>query len=197
MAEEQPKKKKSRKGLWITLAVVGFAIIGMASMNSADKNTNSSTPSNTASQNTNAKKDYAVGEDARVGDVRWKLISARDRGTVLKASESRYAVIAKNKTTTGKFIEITMEVENLGTDMKTVTNLKLVDAKNREYTNSSDTSEWAPEGKDLFLLSNLNPNVPQQFVGIYEVPADATGLKVKVGDLNLFGNKEATISLGV
>ena len=90
-----------------------------------------------------------------------------------------------------------MEVENLGSDMKTVTDVKLADDKGREFTSSSDTSEWVPDGKDLFILSNLNPNVPQQFMAIYEVPTDASGLKVKVGDLNLFTNKEATINLGI
>lgn len=52
MAEEQSKQKKSRKGLWIGLAVVFFAIIGFASTNKENKNTNSPTQ-NTASQNTN------------------------------------------------------------------------------------------------------------------------------------------------
>lgn len=52
MAEEQLKKKKSRKGLWIGLAVIFFAIIGFASTNKENKNTNSSTQ-NSATQNTN------------------------------------------------------------------------------------------------------------------------------------------------
>lgn len=52
MAEEQLKKKKSRKGLWIGLAVVFFAIIGFASQKGENKNTNSSTQ-NTEAQNTN------------------------------------------------------------------------------------------------------------------------------------------------
>ncbi len=193
---EKPKKK-SHKGLWILLIIIAFAIIGMASTMGGNESSNSSSQTNTTVQKTNTQKTYAVGEDVRVGDVQWKLLSAKDRGNTLKASESRYATIATNKTTSGKFVEITIEVENLGSDMKSVTNLTLVDDKNREYTSSSDTSEWVPEGKELFLLSNLNPNVPQQFTAIYEVPADASALKVKVGDLELLDNEEATINLGV
>jgi len=189
-------KKKSRKGLWIFLVIVVLAIIGLASMGGNDDSSNSSSESN-ATQNTNTQKLYAVGDDVRVGDVNWKLISARERGNTLKASESRYATIATDKTTTGKFIEITMEVENVGTDMKSVTSLTLIDDKNREYTSSSDTSEWIPEEKGLYILSNLNPNVPQQFMDIYEVPADASSLRVKVGDLELFDDNEASISLGI
>lgn len=199
---EKPAKKKTSFIAKLVLAIIVIGVLSVIGLASLGKNMNSNSSKSasqpgTAVQNKNTPKVYAVGENARVGDVRWKLLSARSRGNTLKASESRYAVIAKSKTTPGSFVEITMEVENLGTDMKTVTNLTLVDAKGREYTSSSDTSDWVPEGKELFLLSNLNPNVPQQFVAIYEVPADASGLKAKLGDLELLGSDEATISLGI
>jgi len=191
----QPPKKKM-KWWWQTLIWIGgvfILLIVVGIIAGAGK------PSNTSTKNTNANNQqvYAINQDVRVGDVRWKLLNAKNRGNTLKASESRYATIAKDKTTPGKFVEITMEVENLGSDMKTVTNLTLVDSKGREYTSSTDTSEWVPEGKELVLLTNLNPNVPQQFVDIYEVPVDATTLQAKVGDLDLFKNKAAVISLGI
>lgn len=85
----------------------------------------------------------------------------------------------------------------MSTKIKSVSNLKLIDDKNREFIPATDVSEWIPEGKELFLFSNLNPNIPQQFIDIYEVPADATGLKVKVGDLSLWGKEEAVIRLGL
>jgi len=192
---QQPEpKKKSRKWLWILGGIVILIII-VAVAGGGNEN---GTTTNTSSQNNKEEvKTYSKSETFKVGDVQWKLIDARDRGDTLKASESRYASVASDKTTTGKFVEITVEVENFGTDMKSVTNLTLIDDKNREFTSSSDTSEWIPEGKELFLLSNLNPNVPQQFIDIYEVPADATGLKVMVGDLEIFGGDEALINLGV
>ena len=140
---------------------------------------------------------YSISQDVRVGDVRWKLIDVKDRGNILKASESRFSIIANDKTTTGKFIEITMEVENLSKEMKSFSDLRLVDNKNREFIPASGVSEWIPEDKELFLLSNLNPNMPQQFSSIYEIPIDATDLKVKVGDLSFWGEYEASISLGL
>lgn len=80
--------------------------------------------------------------------------------------------------------------------MKSVTSLKSIDNQNREFIPASDVSEWIPEEKEMFLLSNLNPNIPQQFSDIYEIPADATGLKVKVGNLSLWSKDEALINLG-
>lgn len=125
------------------------------------------------------------------------LVDARDRGATLQASDSRYGTFAKDKTSEGgKFIEVTLEVENLGDDMKSVTSQTFVDDKGREFTSSSETSEWAPEDKSMYILDNLNPNVRKTFIDIFEVPADARGLKVVVGDLEIFGGDKAQIELG-
>lgn len=144
--------------------------------------------SNTTTENGSEKQStkdavYAINQDVPSGDVVWKITSVRDRGTSLLARESRYPTIAKTKTTPGRFIELTVVIENKGKDLASITTPSLVDSQNREFTSSSDTSEWVPEGKDLFLLSNLQPNLPKEFVVIYEVPAGTTGLKAKVGVL--------------
>jgi hypothetical protein len=141
---------------------------------------------NTASENaTESSKDtiYAINQDVPSGDVTWKVMNVKDRGQNLLAKDSRYPTIAKTKTTTGRFVEITVLIENKGKDLASITTPNLLDSQNREFTSSSDVSEWVPEGKDLFLLSNLQPNLPKEFVMIYEVPPGATGLKAKVGVL--------------
>lgn len=151
--------------------------------------------SNTGSENASQSvKDtvYAINQDVPSGDVVWKITGVRDRGTSLLARESRYPTIAKTKTTTGRFIELTVVIENKGKDLASITTPSLVDSQNREFTSSSDVSEWVPEGKDLFLLSNLQPNLPKEFVVIYEVPPGAVGLKAKVGVL-----RPQLIDLGV
>ena len=187
MADEIKSKKSIWRKWWLWLIIVTVIII-IASVSGGEKK--EAIPEETSAT-------YSIGQDVKVSEARWKLISVKDRGNILKASESRYPTIAENKTTTGKFIEITMEVENLGTEMRSVFNLDIIDDKNREFIPASDVSEWIPEDKEMFLLSNLNPNMPQQFTDIYEIPTDAIGLKVKVGDLSLWGNKEALISLGI
>ena len=188
--EDKTKPKKPILKKWWFWVIAIFIIIIIASTGGDEKK--ETTPSQTEKLTA-----YSINQDVRVEDVRWKLIEVKDRGSILKASESRYSTIAESKTTTGKFIEITMEVENLGTEMKSVSNLKIIDDKNREFISSSDVSEWISEGKEMFLLSNLNPNMPQQFTDIYELPIDATGLKVKVGDLSFWGDEESLISLGI
>ncbi len=192
----QPTKKKmkwwQKTLIGVGGAIVLLIVIAIVGGKGKPTDTNGSDENNNVNQQA-----YAVNQDVRVGDVRWKVISAVDRGTTLKGTDSKYPTLSSDKTTSGKFVELNMEVENLGKDMKSATDVKLLDNQNREYTASHDVTEWIPEDKQMLVLENLNPNVPFQFIGIYELPADATSLKVKVGDLNLFGNKEATINLGI
>jgi len=189
MSEEKSKKK--RYGCLAPVLLIAFILIIIVILGSGGSKTNQ-----VSKPTENNPTTYQIGQNVRVGEIKWNLIKARDRGKVLRASESRYPSIAEDKTSSGKFIEITMEVENISNEMKTVSNLQLIDNRNREFINATDAMEWIPENKELFLLSNLNPNMPQQFVDIYEVPNDAEGFKVIVGDLSLWSAEEALIDLG-
>lgn len=139
---------------------------------------------------------HRIGEDVRVGDVRWKVLSAMSRGKVLKASQSRYPSLDNDKTTSGYFFQVEIEVENMGTSLKSVSSLTVSDSQGRRYVASSSVSDWIPEGKDLFLLENLNPNIPYRFIDIYEVPDNAAGLMLEITNLEILFSKRDTIDLG-
>lgn len=140
---------------------------------------------------------YSINEEVKVGNVKWKLLDATDRGGVLKASNSQYPSMTDDKEIDGRFVQITMKVENQGKEMRSVSTLKLIDSESREYTAASETSDWIPDEKEMFLLDNINPGITQEFISMYKVPSDASGLKVKVGDLKMMGNEEALIKLGL
>lgn len=164
------------KVLTVLGGIIGFFIlIGIIAANGGDDNSS-------GSENGSTKDTvYAVKQVVPSGDVVWQIDEVKDRGASLLAKDSRYPTIAKTKTSAGKFIQLTISVENRGKDLASITTPTLVDSQNREFTSSSDVSEWVPEGADLFLLSNLQPNLPKTFVVIYEVPAGTTGLKARVG----------------
>lgn len=110
---------------------------------------------------------------------------AKDLGNILKGSNSKYPSFQDNKTTSGKFIQLQVGVINSGKDLASITSPKLIDSQGREYTDAStELSAWIPEGFEFFLLTNLQPALPKVFVFLYEVPADATGLRLKVGVFN-------------
>ncbi|MBK9715370.1 MAG: hypothetical protein IPO81_29390 [Kouleothrix sp.] len=135
----------------------------------------------------------AVGQDVRVGDVRWKVLSAENLGNTLQ-SKNKYIKPLK---TSGYFVRVRFEIENLSNDMLSYGGADVVDDKARKFKSSSDAFPFIPDEEQSVLITNLNPNVPKTIAEIYEVPANASGLKFDVGDLKFLGDDEATIDLGM
>ncbi|MEK7183593.1 MAG: DUF4352 domain-containing protein [Patescibacteria group bacterium] len=167
--------------------ILFFIIIGAASGGSSDtSSSNGSSGSNTDLQD--APVAYTLNDQVTVGDVKWVVTSATSKTSLAGA-------FGGTETTQGKFVVINVTVENLGKDMKSISNLKLVDSQGREFTSSSKS--YKNLGADqLYILQNLNPNLPYTFADVYEVPADAEGFSVVVGDLAFFGSDEEKIGLG-
>ncbi len=141
---------------------------------------------------------YMISQDVTVGSTaKWKVLAVRDRGSVLKASESRYGVFGKDRVTVGKFIEVTLVVENIGGKTETwVDTPILIDSSNREFETTEMYWEYVPEGLD-FLMVTLQPNIPRQAIIIYEVPQDSVGLKLRVSDFAWLFSNTALIDLGL
>ena len=141
---------------------------------------------------TKATTAFRVGDDVRVADVRWKVITATDMGATLKSSNS----FVKDKTTGGHFVQVQFELENLSKDMLTFAGLDLVDDQGRTFKSSSEVFQFIPS-EEACVLENLNPNVAKRCTAIYELPSNAAGLKAQVSDLKLVGNDSALIDLGL
>lgn len=134
-----------------------------------------------------------VGEDVRVDEVRWRMLSAEDLGDTL-SSDNRFV---DSKTTSGRFIQIRFEIENLSNDMLTFGGVDLVDNRGREFASYSEAIMFLPDGENCSFMENLNPNIPKICTVIYEVAADAAGLKIVASDLKIFGSDEKEIDLGL
>lgn len=135
---------------------------------------------------------YTVGQDVKVGEIRWKITEARDEGQILKSNN----VFVKDKTSSGKFIRLALEIENQSKDLKTFAGLDVVDKQDRTYKASTDGLMFIEQDKQC-VFENLNPNVIKSCQIIYEVPKDATALKAKATDLMLLGMQEKLIDLGL
>lgn len=172
MTNETKPRKPIWKRWWLWVIIVFVVIIIIASAGGEKKET---APKETPTI-------YSLNQEVPSGDVIWKVTSVNDRGNKLLAKDSRYAVIAKDKISQGKFIEVKLVVENRGKDLATIISPKLLDSQGREFTDISfQVMEWIPENTGFYLLENLQPNLPKELVAFYEVPTDATGLQLKVG----------------
>ena len=206
-SEEKPKKKMSPwligcLGLIGAVILIGVGIFvvdllsqGRATTTPAQTPSSSSTPTPTPIPTVTV---YSIGQDVTVSNqVKWRVLTAKNRGSVLRDSESRLPGFYKDKTTTGKFIEVTFVVENLsGSTQNFVSTPKIVDSQSREFDKAEEYWGYVPKDMD-FVGATLQPNIPKQAVVIYELPQDATGLKLKVSDFGIIYKKSALINLGL
>ena len=112
--------------------------------------------------------------------AKWTVLAVKDRGQVLHGSNS----FTEDKTTTGKFIEVTYIVENVGKQpVDYVDEPTLVDSQGREFSFMMFFGNYVPDGMALgieMLGGDLQPNIPKQAMVIFEVAKDATGFQLKV-----------------
>ena len=134
-----------------------------------------------------------MGEDVRVDEVRWRVLSAEDLGNTLSSSN----MFVDSKTTAGRFVRVRFEIENLSNDLLTYGGVDLVDNRGREYIAYSEAFMFLLDGENCYFITNLNPNIPKICTVIYEVAADAADLKIVVSDLRIFGSGEKEIDLGL
>ncbi len=124
-------------------------------------------------------------------EVNWKILSAEDLGDTLEAID-RWS---DDKTTTGKFIKVRFTVENIGKEMKTITDLRLFDDEDREFTTYLETFGYIEDEEELFIADNINPGLERTYTAIYEVPTDSKNFILEVTNLEFMSDK-AYISLG-
>ncbi len=134
-----------------------------------------------------------IGQDVLAGDVRWTVLDAQDMGNTLQSNND----LIDPMTTGGRFVRVRFEIENRSSEARTFTGVSLVDAQGRTFEDSTETLIGFVDNEERCIFEQLNPNVPRICTTIFEVPADAAGLQVKVTNLALFGAEEAFIDLAL
>jgi hypothetical protein len=187
-------------GLVVVLGIVGAVLGGRSGGTATQPNSAAVAPAATTQQSDAATsppteaapQSYTIGQDVTVDEMRWKIVSAEDLGNTLE-SDNQFVT---ERTSSGRWVRVRFEMENLSKDMLSFAGLDLVDAQGRTLKPSSDAIQFiAPE--ESCILENLNPNVAKTCTVIYEVPANATGLQAQVTDLKILGGSETLIDLGL
>lgn len=118
----------------------------------------------------------AIGAPVPVGDAHvWTVISAEDRGQTIESGNE----FIDNLTTAGRFMLVKASVKNVGTDAFYIDAPKIVDGTGREFDYNSDAF-MIIDSAEQCALEQVNPGLDKACTWIYEVPADATALKLKV-----------------
>lgn len=178
-----------RIGYWVLMFLI---VLSLACGSSSRSGGASSSPREKEQPAAEEKAAFTVGQDVQVGAVRWKFLEAVDLGKELKTDNQ----FIEAKQTSGKFVQVRFEIENQGTEAKSYAGIELVDSKGRTFKRYGEAIGFI-EQAELCILEQLNPNISKTCTEIFEVPADAAGIKASIGDLELFGSDEAQVDLGM
>lgn len=176
---------------WI-LALVFLLTLALACGNSSSSSPTKQDEAKEDAPAEEAAQVFKVGDDVQVGEIRWKFLEVTDLGKELKSDNQ----FIDPKSTSGKFVKIRFEIENQGTEAASYAGIDLKDGKDRTFKPYDERFSFVPEGEGC-ILEQLNPNLAKTCTEIFEIPADATGLKVVAGDLELFGAEEVMVDLGL
>ena len=134
-----------------------------------------------------------------VGDVRWTFTEVKDEGNTLIPAV--HAGNSPNASTTGKFLRISYEVENIGTEKIEMYSFGLMDSQGKEIDSDSDfnaTSSYVYVKEENYcILRSLAPNTVKKCEILFELPlaTNVAELTAEVNDLTILGRKKAKINL--
>ena len=110
-----------------------------------------------------------------------KILEIKDRGNTLKADEMISPPIdpstAKDRTTTGKFVEVKFVIKNSRKDTSRLGSGTLIDNQNRTFNSyGPDLQYWLPNDNSSVILPGFETELTQ----IFEVPSDAQDFELKL-----------------
>ncbi|MCD6194679.1 DUF4352 domain-containing protein [bacterium] len=181
--------KAKKVGLGILAILILLIVIGVLAQ------PNESEPTQKTTQSTETEptvKTVNKGEEIQVGEVRWKVLNVEKKSSISNGFQ-------KVKPG-GVFVIIDLRAELLGKESGTIDSgqLKIVDSQNRVFEHSTD-GQTALElsGEEGLFLKQVHPNVPIEGYAVFDVPTDATGLKLKIEDFRLLSSKYGYVNLGI
>ncbi len=131
-------------------------------------------------------------EEVTVGNIIWKVDNVEYLGPQIPSDDGSGIL----ETTYGKFIGVEFTAENIGKDIRTIIDIKVIDNKGREFPICA--AAYAYYGTDdACLLVDLHPEVKQTFFASFDVPLDSVDLILEISDLKTPPGEKAYIDLGI
>jgi hypothetical protein len=122
---------------------------------------------------------HPINEEVKAGDLKWKIVKVKNRGSMLRGAENFISSWMRDKITEGKFIEVEMTVENVGKEPYSFISYspEIYDEKKRKFRDIFALG-WIPTEKDcIFFHPTIAPGFSPKDCGvIFEVAKDSTNL---------------------
>ncbi|MBA2362107.1 MAG: DUF4352 domain-containing protein, partial [Chloroflexia bacterium] len=131
-----------------------------------------------------------LGKPGTTGNLVW---------TIRKVSKPKRLTAEYSETleAQGFFVIVEGTIRNRGRQSLHVGSgsLTVIDDKGREFEALEDGYFYVLDNKS-FIFEQINPGLKRQWQVIFEVPKNAKGLLLRVGDGELFSDKNVIIDLG-
>lgn len=199
---QQPPKKRGGCLKWLGVAVlllVALIIIVVVASGGGDgtaednSGTTAAGGTATTAQEEDGTPSVGLNEEVRVGDVGWIVTAVKTTDKLESGNE-----FIEPKTTTGQFVWVDVIIKNYGSDALTADSsaVHILDSQDREFGAYAESFAYIAEDKQLFL-EQINPGLDRTGQIIFEIPKDATGLRLSVGDLDFISSDQGLIDLGI
>lgn len=167
-------KKILKWGGIIFVALIVIGVIG--SMGKSGSSTSGTSQSNTGSKQEEVKPIAKVGETVQDGDIAFTVtdvITATSLGNQYTKKDAQ-----------GLFYVISLKIENKAKETKTIDSsmITLIDSQGRTFDRSIDgqTAKGMAQGKVDLFLQQVQPGLNVNGDIVFDIPKDATGLKLLV-----------------
>lgn len=197
-----PIKKKPFYKRWWFIAICAVVVIaaiasaGGGNKESSDTSKSEGTAKQASTEAEKPKKNTVkVGEPLQVGEVKWTATNPEKKAEIPPDNEFSKAAKAN-----GVFVIVNLTAELTGKDSGTIdsSQLAIVDSKGRSFKSTDDFEAYSNLGSDVSIfLKQVNPNVPVKGKAIFDIAADATGLKLQIKDLRFASDEKGFVDLGI
>lgn len=169
MAKKEKVKKPFYKKWWVWVIAI-IVVIGVVAVSGEEQ---SSSGDSSKSEKTDETKEYAVGDEVKVGDLTYKVNDVEETNTITS--------VMGDKTTDGKYVIVDLSITN--NDKASITAdssmFKIKTSDGTEYSADSELDTYVNE--DIgFFLEEINPNISKTGKVVFELPADAEKYNIEV-----------------
>ncbi len=174
-------------GVLLIILVAVIAALGGGGTETAGEGGGGGSDSGGSEQPTQPTAD--IGENLVVGEAEWLVNNAVQTDQL----QSQFGGPAAQ----GNFIVVDFTFTNNTGEAVTLdpVTMKLVDGQDRRFDADTDSFEYIPEGRDLFL-EQVNPGVTQEGQVIFTVAPDAADFQLEVGGAGFLSTETGRINLG-
>ncbi|MCL4498657.1 MAG: DUF4352 domain-containing protein [Chloroflexi bacterium] len=167
--------------MWVVIVLVGFvAIVAVASRVGRQQ------------EITVAPNTVNVGQPVTVGEIKWTAVNPETKSEILLDNDPSKAIKAD-----GMFVIIDLTAQLTGEESAIVdsSQFAILDSKGRIFKAAAKFGVYSD--LDPIFLKQVTPKAPATGKVIFDVPADARGLKLEIDDLRFKSRDKGYVDLGI